>query len=152
MDMIKTFIALEPLKILAVDDDLTLLRLYEVVLGRWRMGPRVTLAASGSEALRHIEQECPDLLLLDLNLPDVGGLELLRQLRADEGLRATTIVAVSGMSANDVDKRGGLPPGVILTSKPVQFAQLEALAMILKETKERGAQPDFIADRFPVPA
>lgn len=140
------------IKILAVDDDACLLQLYKAVLCRWRMHPSVALAATGNTALLHIELACPDLLLWDLNLPDVDGLELLRQLRADERLRATTIVAVSGMSASAIDKRGGLPPGVILASKPVQFAQLEALAMILEETKARGAQPDFMAHHFPVSA
>jgi CheY-like chemotaxis protein len=150
--MIKTLAELESLKILVVEDDPALLRLYEVVLGRWRMSPQITMAESGAEALQCIEHECPDLMLLDLNLPDVDGLGLLRRLRADMRLRATTIVAVSGMSAAAVDKKGGLPPGVILVTKPVQFVQLEALAMILEETKGRGARPDFIADRFPFPA
>jgi CheY-like chemotaxis protein len=142
--MIKTLAELESLKILVVDDDLVLLRLYEVVLGRWRMAPQTTLTATGTEALQCIQHECPDLILLDLNLPDVDGLGLLRQLRVDVRMHATTIVAVSGMSAAAVDKKGGLPPGVILVTKPVQFVQLEALAMILEETKGRGARPEFI--------
>ena len=135
----KTFTQGQRFKILAVDDDLSLLRLFEVVMAGWEMAPQLTTAGTGASARHQLTLECPDLLLLDLNLPDVDGLELLRQLRADARLAAATIVAVSGMPAYAVDDRGGLPPGVILTPKPVQFAQLNALAMTLHEAKARAA-------------
>ena len=65
-------------KILAVDDDADLLGLLELVLVR--AGFDVAVAADGPEALRYVDAEHPDLMVLDLTMPQMSGLTVLQEL------------------------------------------------------------------------
>ncbi|MEM1167074.1 MAG: response regulator transcription factor [Planctomycetota bacterium] len=60
-----------------------------------REGFTTTLAASGSEALSCVESQAPGLIILDIMLPDVDGLEVCRKLKRDAGTREIPIVMVS---------------------------------------------------------
>jgi DNA-binding NtrC family response regulator len=76
-------------RILLVDDDESFLRLVEFELSE--AGMRCASATSGASALRLLEREDPSVVLLDLNLPDVSGFELLERIHAE---RPTTPVVV----------------------------------------------------------
>jgi DNA-binding NtrC family response regulator len=76
-------------RVLIVDDDATSQRLLEVRLRVLEC--EVIMAADGQEALSLIQQEAPALMLLDLQMPRMGGMELLRALRRD-GIDLPTIV------------------------------------------------------------
>ena len=65
--------------ILVVDDDATIRNLVTTILGQH--GMEVAAAANGDEALTFIEQRRPDVMLLDLAMPRVDGLEVLRRVR-----------------------------------------------------------------------
>ncbi|MBU6401051.1 MAG: response regulator, partial [Verrucomicrobia bacterium] len=80
--------------LLIVDDDRGMLRLLEKSLRRERF--TTTTAASGQEAIAWLERHQPDLLLLDLNLPDIAGQALLQRLAAMG--RAVPFVAITGYS------------------------------------------------------
>ena len=67
------------MKILVVDDDLSILRLYKEELEE--EGYTVVTASTGVEALEQFEKEAPDLVSLDIQLPDVDGIKLLRQMK-----------------------------------------------------------------------
>jgi DNA-binding response OmpR family regulator len=67
------------MKILVVDDDLSILRLYKEELEE--EGYTVVTASTGVEALEQFEKEAPDLVTLDIQLPDVDGIKLLRQMK-----------------------------------------------------------------------
>lgn len=67
------------MKILVVDDDLSILRLYKEELEE--EGYVVVTASTGAEALEQFEKEAPDLVTLDIQLPDVDGIKLLRQMK-----------------------------------------------------------------------
>ncbi len=86
--------------VLLVDDDESLLDLIEHVVKK--EGFRTERAANGTEALRKARALSPDLLILDLMLPDVGGYEVLRQLQAD-GCGDIPIVIITGRT---LDPRG----------------------------------------------
>ena len=67
-------------KILIVDDDLDTLRLVGLMLER--QGYQIAAASSGTQALTMAKSEKPDLMLLDLMMPDMDGVEVTRRLRA----------------------------------------------------------------------
>ena len=67
------------MKILVVDDDLSILRLYKEELEE--EGYEVVTASNGVEAIERFETEKPDLVTLDIQLPDVDGIKLLRQMK-----------------------------------------------------------------------
>lgn len=67
------------MKILVVDDDHNIQRLYKDELSE--EGYEVIIAANGKEALELFDSEVPDLVTLDILLPDIDGIHLLRQMK-----------------------------------------------------------------------
>ncbi|NEX45761.1 diguanylate cyclase [Pseudotabrizicola algicola] len=84
-------------RILIVDDVATNRIVFKVKLGAARYHP--LMAASGMEGLRMARTERPDLILLDLMLPDLGGIDVLRSLRDDPVTRDIPVIVVSGSTA-----------------------------------------------------
>ena len=70
------------MKVLLVDDDATLRRTLRI--GLRAEGHEVLIAADGRTALPAVREDRPDLVVLDLGLPDLSGIEVLRQLRGME--------------------------------------------------------------------
>src|SRR6266851_6434763 len=83
--------------ILLIDDELPIRRFLRVALGG--DGYRLVEAENGGQGLRLAAQQPPDLVILDLGLPDLDGQEVLRQLR--EWLQAPIII----LSARDQEKQ-----------------------------------------------
>jgi signal transduction histidine kinase len=80
-------------KILVVDDVLQNVRLLEAILSSH--GYVVTSAASGLEALQKVKRELPDLVLLDIQMPEMNGYEVCRRIRADPETRFLPVVMVT---------------------------------------------------------
>jgi CheY-like chemotaxis protein len=83
-------------RILLVEDDRFLRRAGAVSLRQ--RGFAVTVAADGEEALARVRAEIPDLILLDLLMPKVTGIEVLRALRAAEATRMIRVLILSNSS------------------------------------------------------
>jgi CheY-like chemotaxis protein len=88
-----------PGHILTVDDDDRIRRIVQINLQR--AGYRVTAARDGVEALEQIEQERPDLVLLDINMPRMDGIEMLRRLRADPETAALPVVLLTAKTQDE---------------------------------------------------
>ncbi|MEZ4660735.1 MAG: response regulator transcription factor [Caldilineaceae bacterium] len=95
-------------RILVVDDDREIVRLLRGYLAQ--AGFQVLTAYDGEEALHALRQARPDLLLLDLMLPDRDGWELTRLIRADAALANTPILMLTAR-VEDADKIVGLEVG-----------------------------------------
>jgi DNA-binding response OmpR family regulator len=93
-----------PKRILIVDDEPDVLKLAEIRLRKW--GYEIITASDGEKGLELIRNEKPDLLLLDLRLPNMNGVEVCRQVKNDRELKhipvilftATEDMAVAGMA------------------------------------------------------
>lgn len=83
-------------RILLVEDDRFLRRACEVSLRQ--RGFVVTAASDGEEALRQVRAEVPDLILLDLLMPKLTGIEVLKALRAEEATRGIRVLILSNSS------------------------------------------------------
>ena len=89
-------------------------------------GFRVSRAAQGEEALLLVEEEAPDLIVLDWMMPHLSGIEVCRQLKARPDTRAIPIIMLSARS-EDVDKVRGLETGADdYVIKPYSVAELMA--------------------------
>ncbi|MEI6802554.1 MAG: response regulator [Burkholderiales bacterium] len=117
--------------ILVAEDNAILRKLYEVNLSRWPMRPRVTTAGDGYEALIIMGHSKPDLLVLDLNMPDIDGFRMLQTIRSTPELANTAVIVVSGLDAAEIKSRGGVPEGIPILCKPIPFPELQALAQKL---------------------
>lgn len=92
-----------PRKILIVEDSPTMCQLYRIVLGR-AAGRELIFARNGLEGLDRAAQ-VPDveLVIVDVNMPQMDGLEFLRRLRGELGLRTPAIVISTEGQPSDVE-------------------------------------------------
>ena len=82
--------------ILVADDSMTILAMVSSRLER--AGYDVVTAARGDEALRLVQENRPRLVLLDVEMPGLDGVEVARRIRADEALAETFIVLLTSLS------------------------------------------------------
>ena len=91
--------------ILCVEDEPEMIDLIRLILGR--RGFEVKGAAGGMEGLNMIRQQPPDLILLDLMMPDMDGWEVYQQIKADEKTKNIPVIVVTA-KAQSIDKVLGL--------------------------------------------
>jgi excisionase family DNA binding protein len=124
----QTDAALPTLKLLLVEDDPTLLRLFAGVVARWNFPVELFTATNGFEGLVRIGEMRPDIVVTDLVMPGMDGFEMLRALKKPgSGFASLKLLVVSALSADEIAERGGLPESVICFQKPVNYVKLEAL-------------------------
>jgi DNA-binding response OmpR family regulator len=91
--------------ILCIEDEPEMIDLIRLILGR--RGFEVVGAAGGKEGLEKVLQELPDLVLLDLMMPDMDGWEVYQQMKADEKTKDIPVIVVTA-KAQSIDKVLGL--------------------------------------------
>lgn len=137
----------QPAKILVVDDNpIVLLGLGHALKSA---GHDVVEASSGAECMRQARESSPDLALLDAVLPDIHGVELCRQLKADPDLARIFVVLLSATEVSGDLQAAGLEAGADdYIARPVEnrelLARLEALLRIQRaEDGLRAAQMEL---------
>ncbi|MFQ5644122.1 MAG: response regulator [Thiogranum sp.] len=128
-------------RVLVVDDDLRNLLALTPLLERWEI--EVLAAGNGHEALEALQHddECFDLVLLDLMMPEMDGYETLREIRADAGLEQLPVVVLTARAA-DEDRERALALGANgYLSKPVEARDLKLILDQLLESGDPPARP-----------
>jgi chemotaxis family two-component system response regulator Rcp1 len=121
---------LKPIEILLVDDSAGDVRLAIEALKESRVTNRVNAVSDGVEAMAYLHREgkyrdqpCPDLILLDLNLPRKDGRETLAEIKQDQALKSIPIVILTVSSADeDIIKAYNLYANCYIT-KPIDLTQ-----------------------------
>ena len=126
-----------PLKVLHVDDDPMNLRVVQEILGAF--GHHAVMACSGREALERLAVEDFDLMLLDIHMPGMTGIEVIQRLRASSGReRNTPVIALTAdvytrrpaeyvaLGFNDFVSKPILVSGLMATIKRCTAAPLAA--------------------------
>lgn len=114
------------MKILLVEDHPGVAEMSCRVL-RELYGHEVRWADTGAKALKAASSEKPELVLIDLNLPDMTGFEVARTLRSNPAFEQTVLVAVTGFGTfvtDEIAKEAGLDA---FFRKPLDFDVLEEL-------------------------
>ena len=96
--------------ILLVEDDRFLRKAASVMLRK--LGHTIVTAEDGEEALRLVQSEHPELILLDLIMPKVQGFEVLRRLKGDPATSSIPIIVMSNLS-QETDKQAMLDAGAL---------------------------------------
>src|SRR5580658_787151 len=91
------------LRVLVVDDNRDLLCTLAMLIHA--LGADAVVAATGGEALALARQQPPDVVLLDIGLPDIDGFEVARRLRDEVGLQRTYLVGLSGHEEDEERSR-----------------------------------------------
>jgi two-component system, cell cycle response regulator len=117
-------LAAEPGRILVVDDNQDNI---EIIATRLRFrGYEILEASDGNRALELVNEAAPDLILLDVMLPDIDGYEISRRIKGDENLPFIPIILVTARDSTQ-DKVAGLDAGADdYLTKPINFPELEA--------------------------
>lgn len=112
-------------RLLLVDDDTVTLQVLSKTLAPYA---RMRFARSGAEALKAVEAELPDLLILDVNMPGLGGMEVLAQLRARPASAQL--------------------PVILVTSASDEALEATALQIGAQEFIRKPFQPELLVDRM----
>ena len=110
--------------ILIADDDEDILALVKAVLER--SGHEVVAVGDGAEALASVRARRPDLAVLDITMPHVDGLEVLRRLRADAETTTLPIVLLSAQAQEADVERGFATGASAYVKKPFSPRELAA--------------------------
>lgn len=117
----------EPPLILVVDDSITTRTLEQTILET--QGYRVEVAVNGREALELAQRYRFDVIISDVQMPEMDGLELLATLKADPALAETPVILVTSLQA-DHDRRRGLELGAVAYLVKQKFEQQELLDVL----------------------
>jgi putative two-component system response regulator len=129
-----------PHRILVVDDNRTnALLLERVLVGE---GHQVEVACDGQEALDRVKTACPDLILLDLDMPKIDGYEVCRQVKNDPITRLVPIVIVTAQNAFDAKLRAWELGADDFITKPFQCLEVVARCRSLLRIKRLVEERD----------
>jgi two-component system alkaline phosphatase synthesis response regulator PhoP len=124
---------------LVVDDEKEFLELLRYRLNGERY--EVMCATNGTEALEQSRQATPDLILMDLLLPDLDGLSVVEILRRQPGTRNTPIIMISSVTSDPTRRAAQVVGASAYLGKPLNFAALGELldAFLLPPENLAGA-------------
>jgi two-component system cell cycle response regulator DivK len=101
----------------------------------------------GREALERARAFAPDLVVMDIQMPHISGLELIEQMKADSELRATPIMAVTAYAARGDEERIRDAGAEGYVSKPISVVRfVEAVAGLLEAAARRAAEAKPVAE------
>jgi two-component system response regulator VicR len=122
-------------RILCIDDEPEMIDLIRLILNR--RGFEVKGAGGGIDGLEMVRKEQPDLVLLDLMMPDMDGWEVYQQMKADDKTRSIPVIVVTA-KAQSIDKVLGLHIAKVddYISKPFSPQELlTSVERVLNKTK-----------------
>lgn len=127
--------------IVVVDDDLELLKLMAMLMRR--IGAEAQTFLNGREALIYLKAQVPDLIVIDLMLPDVEGLEILRQIRAQSRFDAVPVLILSA-KADPLTIRKGLDSGAdaYITKPYIANSLIDRVRLLLSTGRHARSQAE----------
>ncbi|HZQ71676.1 MAG TPA: response regulator [Burkholderiales bacterium] len=128
------------MKVLVVDDTLDIANTLAFLLRNW--GHEAEFAVNGHAALTIAQRQRPDVIFLDLGLPDFEGFTLARRLRTTPELAASRIIAITGRTSDDDESRAIEAGCERLLRKPIDPAFVQDLV------SGKVSQPEKLL-RFP---
>ena len=129
-------------KVLLVDDDDLLVRSLKMLL--WNEGLSVTTLTSGKEAIRIIDEEKFDIIVTDIKMPDVDGLELVNRVRNSEinDIKETAVIVITGCASDETPIEALKLGAVDYLLKPLETADFMNSIMkaraVLAERREKN--------------
>jgi len=134
--------AQSPRRVIYIEDEQEMVDLVRLILGRKRI--EVTGVREGREGIMKVQQEQPDLVLLDLMMPDMDWWEVYQQLRASDATRDIPVIVVTA-KAQSIDKVLGLHIAKVddYVSKPFSPKDLiESVERVLAKQEALGQESE----------
>jgi len=118
-------------KVLLVDDDPLINRMYQKKLSQ--DGYQVDVTRNGEEALAHAKKNKPDIILLDLMMPKMGGVETLKLLKKDSQLKKVPVLILTNLEDQSGDKKKAKKLGAVDYLVKSEIS-LQELSDVVKKT------------------
>jgi len=132
-----------PVRVLVVEDNTDSAEALVLLLRM--LGNEVEVATDGVSGLQAAETHRPEVVLLDIGLPEMNGYEVARRLRSDPRCRQLLIIGLSGYAA-DADRKRSFSAGFDEhCAKPIDFQELDRLLARATPAPSTPAQPDGAA-------
>jgi excisionase family DNA binding protein len=125
--------------LLVVEDEELQRAVFATQFNKWKLPIDVTFCSTGYEALIEIGVRPPDILFLDIAMKGIDGYEVMETVLNRPSLRDVNIAIVSGVLPEELDARGGVPPGVAFFPKPVRYDELRGFVTACCMRKQRLA-------------
>lgn len=132
----------EKLLVLIAEDNPVMLKAYTRLFAEWEDSVDLQTAGDAAEALLAIAQRLPDVVITDLAMKPFDGFHLIRTVRSSPELRHVRIVVVTGLTPEQIEEKGGLPPSVLRYSKPLSNDRLRGYIEALLQTRLVAEQGD----------
>lgn len=129
------------LRVLVVDDDEVALEIIRSSVAKWGLPIDCTFMTSAIEAMLDIGKIKPDVLVSDLDIPQVDGFEFLKKLRSNPDFSYTAFLVITGLTSEEIAARGGVPAGTPVLHKPLDMRWIHGFmsAMILARALYRDS-------------
>lgn len=124
--------------ILIVDDDKTLREMYESYLQA--AGYHVVTAQNGKDGLALAQEQKPNIILLDLMMPEMNGIEVLKHLKADEALKSIPVIVFTAL-IQDLEKQQSFEAGAadyVVKTELVPSGMLEKIKSLISKGPEQA--------------
>lgn len=129
------------LSVLVVEDDEHTRLMYQAYFDRWALPIDVVMYASAIEALLDMPAMQPQVLLTDLNMPNLDGFKFLNTLREHKLFSMLPIIVITGLSNEQIESRGGLPKDVQILQKPIDMEWLRGFLNALLTMRKINGKP-----------
>lgn len=123
------------IRVLVIEDEPDIIVLYKMTIEGWNLPIDLVTATDGFKGLIQIGAWKPDIVITDIQMPNINGIYLLKALSQMESYNDMVVMVVSGLLKSDIDNQGGLPEGVPLFSKPIPFDKIEKIVSQYCKTK-----------------
>lgn len=130
----------ETFTVLIVEDNPIQRGIYEAQFAAWELPVQLRMCENGYKALIDIAGLRPDVLLLDIMMRGIDGYEVMQTVLAYPELADVNIAILTSLSRDELDQRGGLPPGVTYFPKPVAQEELRGYIRACIAQKARRIQ------------
>ncbi|MFT7258531.1 MAG: excisionase family DNA binding protein [Glaciecola sp.] len=112
-------------RVLVIEDEPDLVMLYKMTIKEWNLPIILDTATDGFEGLIKIGAWKPNIVIADLQMPNMNGIYMLKALSKIGIFKEIMVMAVSGLSPGAIEHKGGLPKEIRLFSKPIPFDEIE---------------------------
>lgn len=126
-------------KILLVDDDPLLVRMYQIKFEN--DGFEVVSASDGEDSLQKAQDLQPDLILMDIMMPKMNGLEALEKLKASGATKKIPVIMLTNVSGSDTDNEKGLELGAIAYMVKSNYLPKEVVQKVREILKANVQEP-----------
>jgi excisionase family DNA binding protein len=110
--------------ILVIEDNAIQRALYQRQFAAWDLPADFIFCENGYQALLQIARRPPEILLADIVMEGIDGFEVVRTVMTDPELADVSIAILSGLPADELAARGGVPEGVVFFPKPINYDEL----------------------------